>query len=97
MDKAQAPVRRARKPVNLFRNQAINEPRKLKVTAVRRRDSKGRGSWFGRAVKKILRWFGWGREKHSGQTRHPQWWWNRRARNRRRNKIAKMSRRINRC
>ena len=98
MDKGNMPVRRARKPTNLFRNQAVNEPRKIKVTESRRRDSKDKGGLFSRAIKKILHWFGWGRSG-SNDTKHntyPRWKEKRIARNRRRRELGNISRRRNR-
>jgi len=98
MDKGSMPVRRNRKPLNLFRNQSIDTPRKPKETKSRRRDSKKQGNWLSRGLKTILYWFGWGRSAHRNTCgkNYPRWMEKRIARNRRRRKLGNISRRQNR-
>ncbi len=106
MDKASMPKRRNKKPLNLFRNR-VSEKKERVVLQKKKLYHKEKLGWLKTIFKvfeKVWDWFGgyFGRPVEINKPRakvdpqHPRWFERRIARNRRRNKIAKESRRRNR-
>lgn len=106
MDKAQSPVRRNRKPLNLFRNR-VSEQKERIVLKRKKLYRKDKLTWLKtifKGFKKVFNWIGgyFGKPQQvvrstiKPEKRYPHWFCKRIGRNRRRNKIAKASRRANR-
>ncbi len=110
MDKANMPKRRNKKPLNLFRNR-VSEKKERVVLQKKKLYHKEKLGWLKTIFKvfeKVWDWFGgyFGRpveipvERNKPRAKvdpqHPRWFERRIARNRRRNKIAKESRKRNR-
>lgn len=105
MDKGNMPVRRNRKPLNLFRAK-ISEPIKTRDPRQKtyRKEELGWLKTIFKAFEKVWDWFGayFGKPSSLLATRtrpennYPHWFCRRIARNRRRRKLGNISRRINR-
>jgi len=100
MDKSNTPLKRPRKHMDAFKHSIFVPPKHKAEMERQKRYRKESKSWLDtifQTFKKVARWFGWGRKYKDSKGRgHSRCWEKRRARNRRRNQIAKESRRRNR-